>query len=161
MSQVKAYFQNNWYYFFCGIMLYLSLLVFPKFFPFLDKPYSPQEDALFYFILSDLKKSTGALMGLVLCLIVLFYNHKREADKTLVYVLFTFLWFGMFIGHGLIVFLKSSNIFDLDKASFPWIDNEAYQSNFWKRIGLYLYLFLIVIIYWIIIRIQAKDKTQT
>lgn len=146
MDSLKAYFKRNWFFSFCAVIFLASLLVFPRFFDFLDPEYTQEIDVSWFFITSDFQQCLGALLGLLICILAILGNHFKCPERTPTYILFTVLWFGMFIGHGLILL----RYFTSELASGADADSveNISSGHFWKRIVLYVYLFLIFLASW-------------
>ena len=158
MNEVKSYISKNRYFFYFLFIFTCSLFFFPKMFSFLEMPFTPRDKPPWYFIIVDLKLALGSLLGFLICSILILKNHSKSPHRTKDYLFFTLLWFGLYIGQGVVIFLNTSNILDPSQASTTWIDNEAYQDNFWNRIGLYVYFFFLFIVYWLLKRKNAISE---
>ena len=149
MDRFMAYLKRNWFFSFCGMIFLASLLVFPRFFDFLEPEYAQQIDVSWFFITSDIQQCLGALLGLLICLLVIAVNHFKSPERTPTYILFTVLWFGMFLGHGLILLGHLTSWESTSVASADTLEGIS-SGHFWKRIVLYVYLFLIFLASWYI-----------
>ncbi len=110
-----------------------------------------------YFIYGDLFKSLAYSIGFLISLIVVYICYRNENIFYLTILLFSFIWFGVAIGDGIIILLNSNNIFNPDIATTNWKTFDDYINNPWKS---YLYIIYLVIAVSCFIYFLKKKKAE-